>query len=78
MPSHDAAWNPGLRPRLPWEEQHEKNMHILGLIRDEPAWALSRILLAERLEEAVNHVIADSPGTPETVKGYLRKAKRGF
>lgn len=75
-----ALWSEGMSAatRLPFEEQHKKNMHILGLIHDEPGWALSRILLAERLEEAVNHVIADSPGTPETVKGYLRKAKRGF
>lgn len=35
------------------KEQHAHNMHILGLIRDEPAWALSRILLTEQLGEAV-------------------------
>jgi hypothetical protein len=61
-----------------FEQAHAHNLHILGLIRDEPGWALARILLCERLEQAVDHIIADSPGTPETVKGYLRKAKRGY
>lgn len=42
-----------------FEEQHEKNMRVLGLIRDEPAWALSRILLAERLEAAVREYLND-------------------
>lgn len=42
----------------PFEEQHAKNMHILGLIRDEPGWALSRILLAEKCE-VVCRQIAD-------------------
>lgn len=31
----------------------------------------------EILRAAVEHVINDSPGTPETVKGWLRKALRG-
>src|SRR4051812_17741213 len=31
-------------------EEHAHNMHILGLIRDEPAWALARILRCEALE----------------------------
>ena len=30
-----------------------------------------------RLKEAIRHVIADSPGTPETVKGYLRDVLKG-
>ncbi len=33
-----------------YQEQYEHNMRILRLIRDDPGWALSRILLAERLE----------------------------
>lgn len=32
---------------------------------------------ADQLREAILHVIADSPGTPETVKGYLRRALNG-
>ncbi len=28
------------------------------------------------LRTAIEHVVNDSPGTPETVKGYLRKALR--
>ncbi len=39
-----------------FEQQHEKNMHILGLIRDEPAWALTRILRCEKLEAALHDV----------------------
>jgi len=31
----------------------------------------------EELERAIEHVVCDSPGTPETVKGYLRAALRG-
>lgn len=32
------------------QAQHEKNLRILKLIRDDPAWALSRILLLEQVE----------------------------
>ena len=46
-----------------FEEQHERNMHLLGLIRDEPAWALNRILLAERLER-------DIPKHADAIDGY--------
>jgi len=35
---------------LTYDQRMEKNIHILGLIKTEPAWALSRILLAEDLE----------------------------
>ena len=45
---------PATAPGL--EDQHEKNMHILRLIRDEPAWALSRILRCEKLEAALRDV----------------------
>ena len=44
---------PGGDPVPSFEEQHEKNMHILALIRDDPGWALSRILRCEKLEEAL-------------------------
>ncbi len=33
-----------------FEVQHEKNIRILGLIRDDPGWALSRVLAAEAAE----------------------------
>lgn len=39
-----------------FEEQHEHNLRILRLIRDEPAWALSRILRCEQLEAALDHL----------------------
>jgi hypothetical protein len=35
---------------LEQQAQHEKNLRILKLIRDDPAWALSRILLLEQVE----------------------------
>ena len=63
---------------VPSTSQHEKNLRILGLIRDDRGWALSRILLAERLEIAARHIIEASPGTPDSVKQYLTEALRGF
>ncbi len=42
-----------------FDEQHEKNMHILGLIRDEPGWALTRILRCEKLEVALREYLDD-------------------
>lgn len=55
----------------------EHGIEVLCLSQDE-GWRLSRLLLAERLERAVRHVIDDSPGTPESVKDFLRKALRGY
>lgn len=30
--------------------------------------------LVEQMREAIEHVVADSPGTPESVKSYLTRA----
>lgn len=62
-----------------FEEQHTHNMHILGLIRDEPAWALSRILRCERLEAALAE-IADLPegvGPYSGMQKFAREALNG-
>jgi len=36
------------------EREHENNLRILKLIREDPGWALNRILLAENLEAALS------------------------
>ncbi len=57
-----------------FEEQHEKNMRILGLIRDDPGWALSRILRCEELEDAIRDLLNDPRSyDPES----CRKPRRG-
>lgn len=39
-----------------FEEQHEHNLHLLRLARDDQGWTLSRLLLAEQLEAEVRYL----------------------
>ncbi len=59
------------------EEQIEKNMRILKLAREDQGWALSRILLAERLEREAKSV----PALVEALQGarldFVQIAREG-
>lgn len=41
---------------MTYEQQHESNLRDLALIRNDPAWALSRVIRARELEAEVQRL----------------------